>query len=118
MKIYNGTSHPVTIVNDEVFDSLYRKWVGGKVSLTIPPNKVLNVYSKEEKIETPFNGIPIYKPKILGYDPLPKGYDIVIVSKVYAEAHGPHPNMYTVYNPVHSYNCKTIVGCRGLKRTA
>lgn len=118
MSIYNGTPHSVDIVVGAVYSPAIRKFVGGEVVRSIPPDGALNV-----RLGTPETGvldgdIPLFVRTILSCDLLPEGYDIIIVSAMYAQAyvdlHGVDDRLYTVSQPVMTRDGKTFRGCRGL----
>lgn len=121
MKIFNGTPHPINIVDGSTFDPSIRKYVvvGDKATVvaSIPSNGVLSAVIETVERE-PINGIPVYGKKIIGIDPLPEGYDIYIVSALYASAMrqlgGDTSKLYTVADPVYSEDGRTILGCRGI----
>lgn len=118
MRIYNGTPHSVDIVVGAVYSPAIRKFVGGEVVRSIPSDGALNV-----RLNTPETGvldgdIPLFVRTILSCDLLPEGYDIIIVSAMYAQAyvdlHGVDDRLYTVSQPVMTGDGKTFRGCRGL----
>lgn len=115
-KIFNGTPHSINIVVGATFNPTLRKFTGGEVVLSLPSNGVLN--AKIPTTELPHIGeIPVFGKKIEGYDPIPEGYDVVIVSALYASAVEGEPgleNIYTVADPVMSEDGQTFVGCRGI----
>lgn len=119
-KIFNGTPHAINIIDNGIYDPNIRKFVTDNpiVLVSIPSNGVLSA-----KIETrdgdPIDGIlPTFKKTITGFDPIPDGYDIVIVSALYASAAMANgqdmSKIFTVADPVYSMDGKTIHGCRGI----
>lgn len=114
--IFNGTPHTINIVVNSVFNQALRKYTGGEVVLSIPSNGVLN--AKIPTTELPHIGdIPVFGKTIEGYDQIPEGFDIVIVSALYAAAVEGEPgseSIYTVADPVMSEDGQTFVGCRGI----
>lgn len=61
-------------------------------------------------------GIPCYHKQVKGCDPLPAGFDVYIVSAMYASALGnTSGRIYTVADPVMSDDGKTFHGCRGIQ---
>jgi hypothetical protein len=118
-KIFNGTPHSINVVNNGTFDASIRKFVTDTpdVVVSIPSNGVLSA-----KIDTrdgdPIFGIPTFKKAITGFDPIPDGYDIVIVSALYASAAMANgqdmSKIFTIADPVYSTDGKTIHGCRGI----
>ena len=118
MKIYNGTPHSINVVEGATFDGAIRKWTGGHVVLSIPSDGMLNAVIKTADGPTLEGGIPTFRKQVVGCDPLPEGYDVYVVSLMYASAHGQtqHGNLYTVADPVMSDDGRTFVGCRGLQQ--
>lgn len=130
MKIYNGTPHAVSIVANGVFCAPIRKWVvengvEPEVVASIPSDGVLS--AKIETIEGQFmdgvpilamDDIPVFHKEIMGCDPLPDGYEVYIVSALYASAYrkvyGNTDRLYTVADPVYSEDGRTILGSRGI----
>lgn len=120
-KIYNGTPHAINIVTGAVFSPSIRKWVGGNIVLSIPSNGVLNAkIDTVDSTSTYLEGIiPMFIKKITGFDPLPDGYDIYIVSALYYNAVAGLPiadKCFTVSDPVMTDDGNTFVGCRGLMK--
>lgn len=122
MRIFNGTPHDVDIIEGASYNPSIRKYVVAKddkatVVASIPSNGVVSAVVETAEME-PINGIPVYGKKIKGIDPLPEGYDIYIVSALYASAMrqlgGDTSKLYTVADPVYSEDGKTILGCRGI----
>lgn len=123
IRIFNGTPHPVNIIEGSTFDPSIRKYVttaGKEVTVVASiPNSGVVLSAVIETVEMePINGIPVYGKKIIGVDPLPEGYDIYIVSALYASAMrqmGEDTSaLYTVADPVYSEDGRTILGCRGI----
>ena len=119
-KIFNGTPHSINVIDNGTFDANIRKFVTDtpNVVVSIPSNGVLSA-----KIDTrdgdPIDGIlPTFNKRITGFDPIPDGYDIVIVSALYASAAMANgqdmKKIFTVADPVYSTDGKTIHGCRGI----
>jgi hypothetical protein len=116
MKIYNGTPHDIIIVVGATYNPALRKYTGGEIVLSLPINGVLNARIPTVELE-PIGEIPIFSKKIEGFDPLPVGYDVVIVSALYASAVEGEPGsecVYTVADPVMSNDGNTFIGCRGI----
>lgn len=120
IRIFNGTPHPVNIIEGASFDPSIRKYVvrgEATVVASIPSNGAISAVIETVEME-PINGIPVYGKKIIGVDPLPEGYDIYIVSALYASAMrqmGEDTSvLYTVADPVYSEDGRTILGCRGI----
>lgn len=121
-KIFNGTPHFVNIIREAVvYKPEIRKFVAdGKdvtVVASIPSDGVLS--AKIDTVELPdIDGIPVYGKSIVGCDPLPEGYDLYIVSALYASAMRAQgkdiSKLYTVADPVYSEDGRTILGCRGI----
>lgn len=121
-RIYNGTPHAINIVTGAVFKAEIRKYVipeGKEVTVvaSIPSDGVLS--AKIDTVDLPdIDGIPVYGKSIVGCDPLPEGYDLYIVSALYASAvraqGGDTSKLYTVADPVYTEDGRTILGCRGI----
>lgn len=122
-RIYNGTPHAINIVTGAVFKPEIRKFVvpdGIEVTVvaSIPSDGVLS--AKIDTVELPEidGSIPVFGKAIVGCDPLPEGYDIYIVSALYASAMRQMgedtSKLYTVADPVYTEDGKTILGCRGI----
>ena len=102
------------------FDPSIRKYVvrGEATVVASIPNSgaVLSAIIETAEME-PINGIPVYGKKIVDVDPLPEGYDIYIVSALYAstmrQLGGDTTRLYTVADPVYSEDGR-ILGCRGI----
>jgi len=86
MKIYNGTPHSINVIKGSTFDPTIRKFIGGELVKSIPSNAVLNAKINTVEVN-PIDDIPVFDKEITGYDPLPEGYDIYIVSVFYATAY-------------------------------
>jgi hypothetical protein len=123
-KVYNGTPHNINIYFEVgVYDEKLRKHVfhlpdaTKKPDISIPTDGMLSA-----KIKTVFSdyveGIPVYKKKISGCDPLPEGYDVYVVSALFAYAARKcgmdTSKLYTVADPVYSKDGRTILGCLGI----
>jgi hypothetical protein len=120
MKIFNGTPHPINIVNAALYDKNIRKYIApsnAEVVMSIPSDGVLSA-QVDTVPGSPVNGIPVYEKSISGCDPLPEGYDIYIVSQLYvsaARACGMDTSkLYTVADPVYTPDGRTILGSRGI----
>lgn len=121
-KIYNGTPHAINIVTGAVFKAEIRKYVipeGKEVTVvaSIPSDGVLS--AKIDTVELPeIDGIPVFGKAIVGCDPLPEGYDLYVVSALYASAvraqGGDTSKLYTVADPVYTEDGRTVLGCRGI----
>lgn len=117
-KLFNGTPHAINVVMNSVFNPVIRKYTGGEVVHSIPSNGMLNA-----KVETVGWGmyddnLPIYGKKFTGIDPLPDGYDVYIVSAMYASAAKnagmDMTKIYTVADPVYTDDGNSFIGCRGI----
>lgn len=118
MSIFVGVPHDITIIAGAEFAPAIRKYVGGEVVKTLASNGVLNAKIETKWVSTE-EGIPTFEKEVTGCDPYPEGYDIVIVSALYASAYrklyGDVPaSMRLVADPVMSDDGKTFRGCRGL----
>jgi hypothetical protein len=118
--IFNGTPHAINIVDNGTFNANIRKYVtdSPNVVASIPSNGVLSA-KMHTKDGEPINGIPTFWKGISGFDPIPDGYDVVIVSALYASAVRSNgltdtSKLFTVADPVYSTDGKTIHGCRGI----
>lgn len=113
--IYNGTPHEINIIAGAVFDPNIRKYVGGAQVLSIPSTGMLNA-SIDTAEAAPVAGIPCYHKQVKGSHPLTEGFDVYIVSAMYASALGnTSGRIYTVADPVMSDDGKTFHGCRGIQ---
>ena len=121
-KIFNGTPHPVNIIKNGVSNPVIRKIVipadvEPEIIMSIPSNGMLSAKIDSVQAE-PIDGIPVFGKKVAGCDPIPEGYDIVIVSALFvsaARAVGQATDrLYTVADPVYSPDGRTILGCRGI----
>ncbi|MDP1884389.1 MAG: hypothetical protein Q8L10_03380 [Candidatus Moranbacteria bacterium] len=124
MKIFNGSPHPINVVGNGVSDPAIRKLVvpadqEPQILVSIPSNGMLSAKIEDSK-EPSINGIPVFGKKVTGCDPIPEGYDVIIVSALYvsaARAMGlDTARLYTVANPVYSQGGKSILGCQGICR--
>lgn len=116
-KIFNGTPHAINVVVGAVFNPSIRKFTGGNVSHSISSNGMLN--AKMDTVSLPdIDGVPVFGKSIVGVDPLPDGFDIYIVSALYASAAKAAgmdmSKIYTVADPVMSDDGNSFVGCRGI----
>lgn len=122
MKIYNATPHAINIISKNDCTSVpeARKLVADNPTpvLFIPSSGMKSVIF--ETIQTGSVGnniIPTLKKKIVSLEELPDGYDIYIVSALYAVAYkakGGDKDIFTVADPVYTPDCKTIIGCVGI----
>lgn len=116
-KLFNGTPHAINVVEGSTFNPSIRKFVGGKVVLSIPSNGMLNAKISSTE-EAPVEGIPVFGKSFTGIDPLPEGYDIYIVSALYASAAARNgvdmSKIYTVADPVYTEDGNSFLGCRGI----
>lgn len=115
--IYNGTPHAINIIEGAIFNPTLRKYVGGEIVLSIPSNGMLNA-KIETVLATKYGEIPVFGKSFSGVDALPEGYDVYIVSALYAaaaaKAGADTTKMYTVADPVYNDDGTTILGCRGI----
>ena len=121
-RIYNGTPHVINICINGEFNPDIRKFV---VADGVEPEIVSSIRSSgvlSAKINTidskPINGIPVFSKEIAGCDPLPEGYDIYIVSALYASAARmvglDMSRIYTIADPIYTADGRTILGSRGI----
>lgn len=125
IKVFNGTPHPINIVSNGVYNTSIRKYTIGNgedpvIDGSIPSSGILSALVKTVDSD-PLVGlfsIPVFKKEIQGVDPLPDGYDVYIVSALYANAYravyGNMDKLYTVADPVYSEDGRTILGSRGI----
>jgi hypothetical protein len=124
-KIFNGTPHAINVVENSNFNPAIRKYVGGNVVVSIPSNGMLNAKIETEYAKTSIFGedgeyskIPIFSKKITGFDILPEGYDVYIVSALYASAAQKAgmdmSKIFTVADPVYTEDGNSFTGCRGI----
>ncbi len=116
-KIFNGTPHAINVVDGAVFTASIRKYTGGTVVLSIPSNGMLN--AKVSTVDMPaVDGIPCFGKAFSGVDVIPSGYDIYIVSAMYASAAKAAgvdcSKLYTVADPVYTDDGTSFIGCRGI----
>lgn len=116
-KIFNGTPHAINVVENSTFNPSIRKYIGGDVVLSIPSNGMLN--AKISSTDEPsVEGIPVFGKSFTGVDPLPEGFDIYIVSALYASAAARNnvdmSKVYTVADPVYTEDGNSFLGCRGI----
>lgn len=116
-KIFNGTPHAINVVSGSVFNPAIRKYTGGDVVLSIPSTGMLN--AKVSTVDLPaVDGIPVFGKAFTGVDSLPDGFDIYIVSAMYASAAAKNgvdmSKVYTVADPVMSDDGNSFIGCRGI----
>ena len=118
-RIYNGVAHDINIVSGATLDTSIRKFVGGEVTQTIPKMVMLNAAIDTQEVGE-INGIPVFEMTVGSCDSLPEGYDVYVVSPIYAQAYvaanGPDSRLFTVGMPVMSDDGKTFRGCRGIVR--
>jgi hypothetical protein len=122
-KIYVGVPHKVVVIENAVYDGVRRKMIvrdlKPKVVACLPSDGKLNA-----TINTTFNGvteqggIPVFDKEVVNCDPLPEGYDIYIVSAMYAKAYahlfGYSDKLYCVADAVYTYDGNTTIGCKGI----
>jgi hypothetical protein len=116
-KIFNGTPHAINVVSGSVFTPAIRKYVGGDVILSIPSTGMLS--AKISTIDLPsIADIPVFGKSFSGVDNLPDGYDVYIVSALYASAAKAAgvdcSKLYTVADPVYTPDGNSFIGCRGI----
>lgn len=119
-KIYVGVPHDVDIISGAEFAPAIRKYVGGEIVKTLPVSNGGILSAKiETKLVSNEDGIPVFEKRVTGCDQYPSGYDIVVVSALYASAyrqlHGDvPPSMRVVADTVMSEDGRTPRGCLGL----
>jgi hypothetical protein len=116
-KLFNGTPHAINVVTGASFNASIRKYTGGTVVLSIPSNGMLN--AKISAVDLPaVDGIPCFGKSITGVDILPGGYDVYIVSAIYASAAQragmDMTKVYTIADPVYTEDGNSFMGCRGI----
>jgi hypothetical protein len=122
MKIFNGTPHNINIIDQSscTFNPSFRKWVSENPTITksIPSNGMLNA-KIESAITEVIEGITIYSKNIIDCDPLPKDYDIYIVSAIYAVAAQKSnitEDVYVISEPVFDITGMKVLGCLGISK--
>ena len=126
MRIFNGTPHEITVIADDCieYNATIRKYIvrdGAELNIVarIPSDGVLS--AKMETVQTKaIENIPVFEKKIVGCDPVPNEYDVVVVSALYATAAQAAgydvSRLYTIGDPVYSRDGRTILGCRGIAK--
>lgn len=116
-KIFNGTPHAINVVEGALYNKDIRKYTGGTVVRSIPSNGMLNARLSTSDAPS-IDGIPVFDKQFYGVDQLPDGYDIYIVSAMYASAavrNGINMSkVYTVADPVYTDDGNSFLGCRGI----
>lgn len=116
-KIFNGTPHAINVVENSVFNPSIRKYTGGNIVLSLPSTGMLS--AKVSTVDLPtIDAIPVFGKSFSGVDSLPDGYDIYIVSAMYASAAKAAgvdcSKLYTVADPVYTDDGNSFTGCRGI----
>lgn len=116
-KIFNGTPHAINIVEGSIFNSSIRKYTGGNVVLSLPSNGILN--AKINAVDLPaIDTIPVFGKSFVGVDSLPEGFDVYIVSALFASAYlksgADMSKVFTVADPVYTNDGNSFLGCRGI----
>ncbi len=120
MNIFNATPHSINIINRGTcrFASELRKWVSEnpEILTSIPSNGMLSANIESTYEPNSSLSIPVFSKKIVGKDPIPAGYSVVIVSQLYMSACNELEkiNLYTVADPVYSVDGRTILGSLGI----
>lgn len=116
-KVFNGTPHAINVVEGAVFNPAIRKHTGGKIVKSIPSNGMLNAIISSVKVDV-MDNIPVFDKQFTGVDPIPQGYDIYIVSALYASAAKKAgmdmSKIYTVADPVYTEDGNSFLGCVGI----
>jgi hypothetical protein len=116
-KFFNGTPHPINVMQGSIFNPSIRKYTGGEVVLSIPSNGMLNAKISSIEKEA-IDGVPVFDKSITGIDQLPEGFDIYIVSALYATAAMRSgidmSKIFTVADPVYTEDGNSFIGCRGI----
>lgn len=101
IRVYNGTGFTIDILNSK--------------------HEIIKIISRAEKlaikqqvVETIQDGIPVYE-TVYTVDPLPKGYDMYIVSKEYADFCKDKQNLYIPFKEIYSEK-GIIVGWTGVSK--
>lgn len=129
-RVLNCTPHEITIYSEDHvrYDEKQRKYFLKSPHHTalavkrIPPSGTL-LNAKIDYVLTEIrDGIPLFEQKVIDCDPVPRGYDAVIVSNLYAQCalmvldDIPSP-LFTVGKPVYlDPDNPRPVGCLGLVR--
>jgi hypothetical protein len=89
-----------------------------KILVSIAPTFILNV--RIDTIRKKYENITISEKRILSVDYPPVGYDMYVVSRIFADAWisagYPADGFYIPENLVFSRDGKTIVGCKELRK--
>ena len=115
--VFNGTAHPINIIQGAVFNADLRKYTGGEVVASISVDKMLNAVIDTVSVGTINGNIPKFEKRIVDSDQVPEGYEVIIVSQLFASAvrmYKSTANLYTVADPVYSEDGRTILGCMGI----
>lgn len=124
-KIFNGTPHAIKVVDPSTatFNPQLRKWVSEcptYLNIIEPSGTLLNASIKNVRMPDVV-GLPCFDKEIIGCSDFPQGYDVVIVSALYANAYRSvngsfADSMYTVSDPVYTPDGNSFVGCLGIAR--
>lgn len=117
VKIFNGTPHAINVVEGATFQASIRKYTSGTIVLSLPSNGMLN--AKITAVDLPaIDSVPVFGKTFSGVDALPDGFDIYIVSAMYASAAKAAgvdcTKLYTVADPVYTDDGNSFLGCRGI----
>ena len=77
---------------------------------------MLNAKIETEQVEN-IHSIPVFVKQFKGMDIIPEGYDIYIVSALFASAYnkaGGGMALFTVADPVYTEDGNSFIGCRGI----
>lgn len=118
VKIFVGVPHSLNFFDGVVFNPSIRKFTGGIEISALKADRVLNAEFETVEVGR-LDGIPDFRKKVKRCDDYPEGYDIVVVSALYASAYrakyGEYPaSMRVVEGAVSSDDGKSPKGCRGL----
>lgn len=121
MRVYNGTSHDLKIYakSDVFHDDAHKKYLlldqEIEPYIIFPAQKPLSISFGCEFAFV--DGIPIKERRVYNRDELPEGYDLYIVSALYARAFGGDPRIATVVDQVYDARGKNMIGCLALNIT-
>ena len=123
MKVFNGTAHPIHLIEGAEYREDIRAYVGGNVVVTFPKGEMMLSAGVSSVPVGTLDGIPIFEKKFGAITPIPEGYDFVIVSAMYAQIARDAgiawvDRLYTICDPVFEDDGtkSTHRGCRGLMR--
>lgn len=122
MKVFNGTAHPIHLIEGAEYREDIRAYVGGRVTVTFLKRTMLSAGVSSVPVGK-IGCIRFFDKKFGDITPIPEGYDVVIVSAMYAQIARDAgiagvDKLYTICDPVFEDDGtkSTHRGCRGLMR--